>query len=121
MRLDAKVEAYRDKTGPYASPEGFSCGRFQIPFRSYTLTVMVSDGKRDGWEHVSVSLNNRTPNWKEMCYVKDLFWSEDETVVQYHPAKKDYVNCHPYCLHMWRNIEKPIECPPWILVGPKNV
>ena len=120
LRIDKSVEAYREETGPYGSPAGFPCGLFLIPFQSYTLRVLVSDGRTDGWEHVSVSLNNRTPNWREMCFVKDLFWFEEEVVVQYHPAKKDYVNFHPNCLHMWRNIEKPIECPPWTLVGPKR-
>lgn len=56
----------------------------------------------DGWDHVSVSLKNRCPTWDEMCAVKDIFFSENECCVEYHPAKKDYVNLHPYCLHIWK-------------------
>ncbi|WP_407397779.1 hypothetical protein [Treponema sp.] len=56
----------------------------------------------EGWEHVSVSYPRRTPTWEEMCKVKDFFWNDDETVVQYHPAKSEYVNIHPYCLHLWK-------------------
>lgn len=37
-----------------------------------------------------------------MCFIKDLFWGEEEVVMQLHPAKSQYVNQHDYCLHLWR-------------------
>lgn len=52
-----------------------------------------------------------------MCEVKDLFWGPDETVMQIHPAIEDYVNDHPYCLHLWRPRGEYIPTPPPILVG----
>ena len=69
-----------------------------------------------GWEHVSVSLKNRCPTWDEMCMVKEIFWKDDEVVVQFHPKKSEYVNIHPYCLHMWRNIGSEFETPPKLFV-----
>lgn len=87
------------------------------------LKIIACDGTDKealGWEHVSVSLQNRTPNWKEMCCVKDLFWEEEEVVIQFHPAKSSYINNHPNCLHLWkcRGSEfKPL--PPEILIGVK--
>jgi hypothetical protein len=74
----------------------------------------------DPWEHVSVSGNRRVPNWQEMCFVKDLFWAEEECVMQLHPPKSEYVNCHPFCLHLWRSLEQPIPTPNSILVGLKT-
>lgn len=92
-------------------------GMFKIPYRSYELLVMASNG--DGWDHVSVSLNNRCPNWEEMNYIKDLFFREDECVMQLHPPKEEYVNNHPYCLHIWRPQEQEIPRPPMYMVGIK--
>lgn len=66
----------------------------------HTLKCIASDG--EGWEHVSVSLNHRTPRWNEMCYIKDLFWDEEDWVIQFHPAKDNNINLHPHCLHLWR-------------------
>lgn len=66
----------------------------------------------DGWDHVSVSYPDRCPTWDEMCMVKDIFFRDDECVAQYHPAKKDYVNLHPYCLHLWRCQDREIPKPP---------
>jgi hypothetical protein len=37
-----------------------------------------------------------------MCLVKELFWSDDECVVQFHPPKQNYINQHPGVLHLWR-------------------
>lgn len=65
-----------------------------------------------GWEHVSVSLPQRCPTWDEMCFVKNLFWDEDETVVQFHPPKRDYVNTAETCLHLWRFAAGVFPMPP---------
>src|SRR5262245_61450998 len=69
------------------------------PEPGWLLGIIASDG--EGWEHVSVHAYRgkdkvRTPSWKEMAYVKNQFWSEDDLVIQYHPRKKDYVNVHPH-------------------------
>jgi hypothetical protein len=90
-------------------------GYFVIPFESYEFDVIASDG--GGWEHVSVSMPKRTPSWKQMCYVKTLFWDDEDVVIQYHPAKKDYVNMHEHTLHMWRPTGQELPTPPKLFVG----
>lgn len=92
-------------------------GAFFAPFVGRMLKCIVSDG--GGWEHVSVSLKNRCPTWEEMCFVKNLFWREDECVIQFHPPKADYVNNHPFCLHLWKPTEVEIPTPPSIMVSLK--
>ena len=65
-----------------------------------------------GWEHVSVSHQNRVPTWEEMCMVKDIFFYDEEAVIQYHPSKSQYVNKHPYTLHLWRPTGIKLPMPP---------
>jgi len=64
--------------------------------RKIKLFICASDGL--DWEHVSVSVVNkqRCPTWDEMCFVKSVFWSPEDTVIQYHPAEKDYVIFHDF-------------------------
>lgn len=93
-------------------------GFFHIPVGKEILRVMVSDG--GGWEHVSVSLRHRCPTWEEMCRIKSIFWDDEEEVVQFHPKKSEYVNCHPFCLHLWRPTEAAMPTPPSIYVGFKG-
>ena len=122
-------EAYRVKRGPYASQvSSGNNGFFVIPFgdreKGPHFQCVASDGM--GFEHVSISLINishsgksypikRCPSWDEMCRMKELFWDDPEDVVlQYHPAKSEYVSMHPYVLHLWRPVDqdgKPIELP----------
>lgn len=85
------------------------------------MSVIWSFG--GGWEHVSMDGRNRMPTWDEMCQLKDIFFTEDECCVQYHPPKSEYVNNIPYCLHIWKPIEKfsgALPMPPSILVGVKG-
>lgn len=106
-----------------ASNRGDPYGMFRIRTNGGTdLVVMASDGSDEvPWEHVSVSTKTRCPTWEEMAWVKSLFWDDHETVLQYHPAKEDYVNYHPYCLHLWRPLLVRFPTPPWIAVGPKGM
>jgi len=83
--------------------------------RTVFLRVLASNG--EGWDHVSVSLADRTPTWAEMEFVKRLFFEEDEVAMQLHVPPKDHVNNHPFCLHLWRPHGGVIPRPPASLVG----
>lgn len=89
-------------------------GAFNIPFENRILYVIASHG--GGWDHVSVSLQVRNPNWREMCFIKDLFFDPEDCVIQYHPSKSKNINLHPYCLHLWRPQNVVIPMPPMIYV-----
>jgi hypothetical protein len=114
-----RIEAFRFCELGFESPPGVNWGAFTFALRGVRLRV-ISSGTDDehGWEHVSVSVHNRCPTWQEMQYVKELFWRDDECVVQFHPPSKTYVNCHPHCLHMWRPLNQDIPQPPLELIGP---
>lgn len=120
-----KVERYRETTGLFETKLGDDFGKFWVPspFReNKALQIIASSGIEEisnGWEHVSVSLPSCCPTWDEMCFVKDLFWNENETVIQFHPAKSEYVNNHKFCLHLWRPTRNEILTPPSLLVGLK--
>ncbi len=83
-------------------------------------SVIWSNG--GGWDHVSIAPYNRriTPDWNDMCRLKDMFFREDEVVIQYHPAKSEYVNNVPNCLHLWKSQKQDMPTPPSIMVGVKK-
>jgi len=114
-------EKFRVTTGQGRSDESYGnngCFIVRSMKLTYPLRVIASDG--EGWEHVSISLPNRCPTWGEMSLIKNLFWGDDDMVIQFHPPKSEYINCHPFCLHLWRRTGRNDFCdlPPKILVGP---
>jgi hypothetical protein len=126
-RLPVQLEQGRVRSGELASdPSWGPYGQFFVPGPCGEVLCIVASGAdkddtmSEGWEHVSVSTRRRIPNWREMCFVKDLFWRADETVVQFHPPRTEYVNNHPNCLHLWRPNDGHIRLPPSILVGDKT-
>lgn len=128
-------EAARDTTHPILGSDASygNNGAFHLesPEPGWALALICSDGndpavpQADGWEHVSVHAyrnggsQRRTPTWKEMAHVKDLCWDAEDVVMQLHPKKSEYVNCHPNVLHLWRPRHTPIPTPPSELVGPR--
>jgi hypothetical protein len=120
MSFHAPEQYRQKKAGAWSSDETFgNNGAFLIPpylaRKRPALRIMVSDGL--GWEHVSVSTASRCPTWEEMCFVKDLFWDEEDCVMQLHPPRSEWVNNHPYCLHLWRPTEQEIPRPMNEMVG----
>ena len=96
-------------------------GLFLVSRKQRYFRLKVSDG--GGWDHVSISMNDlngmpvkKYPSWDDMCFIKDLFWDKSEVVLQYHPEEKDYVNLHPYCLHLWKPQGDTIPTPPIFMV-----
>lgn len=94
--------------------DGFA-GEIHLPL--WKGSVIASTGA--GWEHVSVSPQKKsvTPTWDDMCKVKDIFFKDDEAVIQIHPPKAEYVNNMTNCLHLWRCTYKEMVLPPSCLVG----
>jgi len=101
-------------------------GAFRIAPFGMRLNIIASDG-RDWieaglplpiWEHVSVSLANRTPTWREMEWVRDQFWEPDELVVQFSVPREQHVSWNDFTLHMWKPLGVVIPLPPSITVAP---
>ena len=105
IRSDRRFQRY---------PDGEDGGRGWVTIKGKMFVVVYSNG--GGWDHVSVSLRDRCPTWDEMCQIKDVFFNEDECCIEYHPAKKDYVNIHPYCLHIWKPQGQTLPTPPRMFV-----
>jgi hypothetical protein len=105
--------------GSDASNGNNGCFEMKSPKSSKRkLIIIASDGGE--WEHVSIhgaeAGKQFTPEWDEMCWVKNAFWDEEDAVMQIHPAKANYVNIHKHTLHLWRPIVLQIPLPPMILV-----
>lgn len=127
---------YRVKNGPLRSSErngNNGAFIFSSVIPSHTIITIASDGSSweiEGlpgtpWEHVSVHCEQgrreKTPTWSEMCQVKNMFWDEEDLVIQFHPKKSEYVNLHPNTLHLWKPVGQEIPTPPSITIGFKNV
>jgi hypothetical protein len=116
---NALVEMYRQAVPGGRTAAAGNNGCFLIPFGKRRLAVIASD--EAGWDHVSVSLPDRTPSWEEMCHVRELFFRADEWVMQLHPPKLVNINNHQFCLHLWRPQTCAVPTPPAWMVGMPGV
>lgn len=63
---------------------------------------VIAGYNEDGFDHVSFApFSGKVPTWAEMCEIKDIFWEDEDVVVQVHPPKSQYVNLKDNCLHLW--------------------
>lgn len=127
-RFHDLAEKGRMLLGSFGSNRGDRFGWFQMicPMSGGFLKVIASAGDVPSeddlfpngtrWDHVSVSLKNRTPTWEEMAWVKSLFFDDEELVVEFHPPKSKYVNVSVNVLHLWKPLDAEIQLPPSICV-----
>jgi len=121
MRYAPLLEAERGRVrvGPMASdPSWCCCGAFLVksPVDRELMNVIASNGA--GWDHVSVSREDRCPTWAEMEFVRSLFFQNDETVMQLSVPREQHISICDTCLHMWRPQHANIPRPPAWMVGP---
>jgi hypothetical protein len=78
---------------------GIALGRQETPQQ----TVILSGGYRDDipWLHVSTAWRHRLPTWEELHDVRELFLDDALVAVQVFPPKAEYINVHPFCLHLY--------------------
>lgn len=120
------AEPFRTQPRGYESRYGNDFGTFEIPhsLTNVVLRVLASSAEScrsegfPAWDHVSVSLRNRCPNWPEMEFIKRLFFRDDEAAMQLHVPVSDHRSFHPYCLHIWRPGDQEIPLPPGVMVAP---
>lgn len=94
----------------YAVQTGDDFGLYSIN----QLRIIASWGM--GWDHVSVSREDRCPRWDEMEYVRTLFFDENEWVMQLSAPRNKHINIHTKCLHLWRPQNELIPVPPnWMV------
>lgn len=110
-KIDNRVMWVRDSV---CESLGIKAAIMNMP--SGTQAHIVVGKNEGGWEHVSISLRaKRLPTWDEMCLIKDIFWDDEEDVVQMHPKKSQYVNLAE-ALHLWRPVNGD-----WSIMNEKEV
>lgn len=121
MRDLTDIERYRRRTievlAFYGSYGDKNNGVFDFisPQTGAWLMVIASTGME--WDHVSVSVKHRCPNWTEMDFVKRMFFNDDETAMQLHVPVNEHLSFAGTTLHLWRPQKQPIPRPPNLLVG----
>jgi hypothetical protein len=72
------------------------------------LLVMIGEEKIEGkwWRHVSVSRQDRIPNYADLGSVKSAFIGDHRAAIQVFPKKDEHVNIHPRCLHLWSPVDE---------------
>ncbi|HET9363943.1 MAG TPA: hypothetical protein VFP71_03050 [Candidatus Angelobacter sp.] len=113
----SRASRWRIRTGAFSSTEvdGWN-GHFLVPLEGELWHVIISD--QCEWRHLSVTNAQKKmlPSWNIMCRLKDAFFGDEDWVCQYHPAKDDNINDHPFCLHLWQPLNEQLPTPPYVFV-----
>lgn len=67
------------------------------------MSIIATAAKYNGvqWLHVSFARKSRMPTYDEMQMVKRDFIGDSRKAIFVLPPRKNYVNIHPNCLHLW--------------------
>lgn len=72
--------------------------------RRVMISVLIeADG--NPWLHVSVWRANRIPSYEDLTDTKAAFVGRERKAIQVFPGEAEFVNFHPYCLHLWCRLD----------------
>jgi hypothetical protein len=100
---------------PAALPRGWRAdgslflgrGRALVFRHGSGLAVIVSLDEEPGarWLHVSCSYSDRLPSWEDLKAVKRIFIGPELTAWQIVAPDSEWVDFHPYTLHLWARLD----------------
>jgi len=111
MRKLSEITSNSHLSNLRISSEEHKVGYGRIKLVRWEGTV-IFDATATTWEHVSVSPRKKgiIPNWYELKQIKEIFWPDDEEVIQFFPRTSEHVNVMSNCLHLWRNPDVEALC-----------
>lgn len=66
----------------------------------------LADGRL--WHHVSCSHQGHLPSFNELKLMKRCFVGDERTALQVFPPAVQYVNDHPFVLHLWTCVSEEV-------------
>jgi hypothetical protein len=75
-----------------------------MDYKEETFTMgrcAVTVSKDKGKWHLSISTPYESPKYSEVKKARYQFLPDDIYVAQIFPPKKEFINIHPYCHHLW--------------------
>lgn len=87
--------------------EGKNYGPCRVYFAENGIKILHGKENHDGkwWDHVSISAANRMPTFEELKDIKNILIGRDKKAIQIFPNEKEYINLHPYFLHIFHSDE----------------
>ena len=66
------------------------------------LKIAITQDSINGQKriHMSVSHFSRLPTWTELKIVREELLPMNRDFIMFFPREEDYINLHPYCLHL---------------------
>ncbi len=93
-------------------------GIFEIPLnKKETVSVIADNGiSFPEWEHLSVSTSKRFLTNEEIHFIKDIFFNDDEIVIQIYSKNNIVKSKKNYCIHLWKLKTEDIPLPPMYML-----
>jgi len=66
-----------------------------------TVISEVAEYQKRLWLHVSCAYASKLPTWADLREVKQVFCGPKRLAISIMPSEAEYVNIHPYVLHLW--------------------
>lgn len=85
----------------YSTVEDYQNAAYYRRADGMTVITEVAEYQRRLWLHVSCAFADKLPSWADLREVKTVFCGPKRLALSIMPSEAEYVNIHPYVLHLW--------------------
>lgn len=98
------------------APAGLSDSARHPSLSGLLVVESIESYGDERWHHGGVSRPDRLPSWEDIKLVRRLFIWTDREAHQVLPPDSEYVNRHPFVLHLWRPLDRLRVVPEFMLM-----
>ena len=102
-RIELAMDTLKPRVLPanYAQQEDYANAAFYRRQDGMTVISEVAVYDKRMWLHVSCAFADQLPSWTDLREVKTVFCGPKRLALSILPSEAEYVNIHPYVLHLW--------------------
>lgn len=102
-----RIELAMGVLKPRVLPAGYQCvddyanAAFYRRADCMSVIAEVAEYQKRLWLHVSCAYVDKLPSWADLREAKTVFCGPKRLALSIIPSEAEYVNIHPYVLHLW--------------------
>lgn len=102
-RIELAMDTCKPRVLPstYSLIEDYQNAGYYMRRDGMTVITEVAEYQKRLWLHVSCAHPDRLPSWADLREAKTVFCGPKRLALSIMPSEAEYVNIHPYVLHLW--------------------
>jgi hypothetical protein len=107
MEYPNRSTEYKEPPAPWSEFSAELMIGYYHPIMELSVLLSVDTlENNERYLHISASFPSHAPTYSDLRDIKNIFIGKEAEAFQVLPKESEYINVHPYCMHIWHKLER---------------